>query len=562
MELERTGAIWDRSNRNGLNENWNKLESILSNFDGTKFFEESYNLFNKDTVVSGTLSGSTGEVNPSGFVTSDFIRVVPNTFVMVTTPGITVLYDANRNYIRQIPASQYPFMLPENAHFLRTTMSQNSVDSKMVYLGSDQDRPYKPYGVEWSDGIFDTEFFEKVEEGLENLGEVKVSLRNFVQSVMEQGFIPQYENLFDGSAIVAGVLSGITGEVNDHDTFVTSDFMPVTPGDYVRVEPSAGITVLYDRDKRYLRQIGSNSYPFLIPSDAWYMRTTMNRNSVSGKYVYLGVEDMDYKPYYGGQNQSTDKPLKILTIGNSYSVDTFMHFYDICQSAGVNVVVGIAHEPGGSLEEHMGKINNNESIHSYYKWSTAGRYVRQANALTTDVIKDEEWDIILFQQASTLSADYSTYQPHLTNLKNYARDNATNPKVRFGINMIWPRPVSNVGVGTPEKQLEIYNDIVDANQKAAFDTDLEIFIPTGTALMNGRGNSYLAEVSNELTRDNSHLNEPVGQYLAAMTVFITLFGESAFGDVSYATSANKHHLYLSKLSAQKAVNNPFIVSKV
>lgn len=562
MNLERQGSIWNRANRNGLNENWNRLERLLSGFDGTKLYEESYNLFDKTKVVSGTLSGTTGEIYDSGFVTSDYIKVNPNSHIIVTTPGITVIYDGNMNYIQQIPASRYPFLLPSNAHFLRTTMSKNSVDEKMVYHGTDEDRPYKAFGIEWSDGIFDTEFFEKVEEGLENLEDVRISLRNFVQSVMEQGFIPQYENLFDGSAVVSGILSGSTGKVSDHKTFVTSDYIPVAPGDYLRVEPVAGITVVYDKEKRYIQQIGSSAYPFQLPSNAWYVRTTMNRSSVPEKYVYLGTEDMEYKPYYGGQSQSTDAPLKILTIGNSYSVDTFMHFYDICQSAGVNVVVGIAHESGGSIEEHMDKINNNDPLHSYYKWSPAGRYVRQANALTLDAIKDEDWDIILFQQASTLAANYNTYQPHLSQLVNYVKNNATNGNVRFGINMIWPRPISNAGIGTPEKQLEVFNDMVNANQKAAFDTDLELYIPTGTAIMNGRSNDYLADVSNELTRDNSHLEETVGRYLAAMTVFITLFGASPLGQVSYVTEANKHHLYLAKISAQKAVDDPFKVSQV
>src|SRR5699024_11279201 len=104
--------------------------------------------------------------------------------------------------------------------------------------------------------------------------------------------------------------------------------------------------------------------------------------------------------------------------------------------------------------------------------------------------------------------------------------------------------------------------MVNANQKAAFDTNLELYIPTGTAIMNGRSKDYLADVSNELTRDNSHFEETVGRYLAAMTVFITLFGASPLGQVSYVTEANKHHLYLAKISAQKAVDDPFKVSQV
>src|SRR5699024_2823591 len=99
-------------------------------------------------------------------------------------------------------------------------------------------------------------------------------------------------------------------------------------------------------------------------------------------------------------------------------------------------------------------------------------------------------------------------------------------------------------------------------QQAMFDTNLEIFIPTGIAVMNGRKNDYLAKISNELTRDGSHLDEGIGRYLAALTAFHTLYPDNSIGSVSYAPSGtNKFHQYLSKIAAQKAVINPFKVSE-
>src|SRR5699024_3334167 len=98
--------------------------------------------------------------------------------------------------------------------------------------------------------------------------------------------------------------------------------------------------------------------------------------------------------------------------------------------------------------------------------------------------------------------------------------------------------------------------------KTAFDTDLELDIPTGTSIVNGRSNDYFADDSNELTRDNSHLEDTVDRYIAAMTVFISLFGASPYVQVSYVTEAHKAHLDFARISAQKAVDDTYKVSQV
>src|SRR5699024_7998836 len=73
---------------------------------------------------------------------------------------------------------------------------------------------------------------------------------------------------------------------------------------------------------------------------------------------------------------------------------------------------------------------------------------------------------------------------------------------------------------------------------------------------------YLAEVSNELTRDGSHLDKGIGRFLAALTAFHTLYPDNSIGSVSYAPSGtNKFHQYLSKIAAQQAVINPFKVAE-
>lgn len=545
-----------------------KVNDLLQKLDGEQFYEYGDNLFDKNAVTSGVLRAGDGTVNTSDdrYVVSDFIPLKQGEHIQIKpTAGITVLYDANKNYIRSLGSSSYPYLPQSGEAFLRTTTNKLNADEKYVYYGTEENKPYQHYGMKWSDGIFDQEMFDKIQEGIDELGDVKLDLTTFVESIISGGIIPTYENLFDKDSVVSGALSASTGAVNENSSFVTSDLIEIIPSQFLQIKPTAGITVIYDKDKQRITNLSDNAYPYKIPSNAKYVRTSMNLSSVDGKYIYMGENDMAYKPYYGGNETAglSKKSLKILIIGNSYSVDTFMHFYDICKSADINVTVGVLHESGGSLQDAMNTINGSGTFHSYYKWSKAGQNVRTASPTAEFAIKDEPWDVVYFQQMSTQSLDYSTFQPHLNNLKNYVKSKVTNPKVRYGINAIWSRATSNSGVGDKATQLQMWKVIAENNQQAMFDSNLELLIPTGTAIQNGRTNQYLVTAGDELTRDGSHLDEVIGRYVAAMAVFTTLYGDTAINDVTFIPDgANPYLLYLAKLFAQQAALNPYRITEL
>ena len=550
MRLHRTPSLHDRKWRNEENENWSeiedkirgvdRLEDFLKGFDGRQMIQQSYNLFNKDTVTEGVLNQNTGAVEEGNYYVSDFIPVTPGTRLHVKpVAGVTVIYDQNLNFLLRIPAGGFPYLLPSNARYIRTQMSQPSVDGKYVYLG-EQDLPYAEYGWDYMPEFYDM-------------------IRNIVGD--SEG---EYINIFNKETVVEGTLNQKTGAVEEGSYYV-SDFIPVEPGRSLQVKPIAGVTVIYDADSEFVLRIPSGEFPYLLPPEARFVRTQMSQPSVDGKYVYMGTKDMPYYPYGEGPSTSggDSKPLKVLSIGNSYSNDTFWMLKDIAQSTGKELTVGVAHLSGGSLSQMWDAINNDEAISTYNKWTPANGHQQTASPKVKAIVEDEPWDIITFQQASTTAMDYSTYQPYLNNIVNYVKNNATNPNVRYGVNMPWVRPISNSSIGDKATQLQVNSQIVDACQQALFDEGLEIFIPTGMAIMNGRSNSYLAAVSDELTRDGSHLDEGVGRFLAAMTAFITLYGDHGIGSVSYNPSGvNDYHLYLSKIAAQKAVIEPFKVTEV
>lgn len=508
----------------------------MEGFDGQQLIKKSYNLFNKEMVTEGKLSTTTGNVVDGGYWVTDFIPVVPGKRLQIKpVQGVTIIYDADLEFMQQVPPDGFPYLLPANSRYIRTQMSKPSLDDKYIYLG-DEDLPYAEYGYSYM-----PEFLELIRS-------------------MSSESDKEYINLFDKEKVTEGDLSGDTGELISGGYYVT-DYIEVIPGKELQLRPTQGLVTVYDSNKNFIKSIQSSETPKIIPTNGRYIRNRMSIPSLDGKYIYMGTKDMPYYPYGQGPDTNQNQHLKVLCVGNSYSNDTFWMLKDIAASAGKQVTVGVSHLSGGTLSQVYDAINSNGTVNTYNKFTPSNGHEEKKSYNARDIITDEDWDFIFFQQASTQAMNYDTYQPYLKNLVSYVKSNATNPRVRLGINMPWVRPVSNSSIGTPQKQLEVNADIVAACQQAMFDTNLEIFIPTGIAVMNGRKNDYLAKISNELTRDGSHLDEGIGRYLAALTAFHTLYPDNSIGSVSYSPSGtNKFHGYLAKVAAKKAVNNPFKVS--
>lgn len=255
------------------------------------------------------------------------------------------------------------------------------------------------------------------------------------------------------------------------------------------------------------------------------------------------------------------KTLKVLTIGNSFSVDSNEFLFDIAKSLGVDIVVGTAYDSGGGLESHWNKLQTDGTITAYNKWVPGTGFISQPNALVKNIVVDEDWDIILYQQVSADSGNYATFQPYLSDIHGYVSEVSLNTEVKFGFNMTWA--YSSVLTSSYGNQEQMHNAIVEAYQQAMEAMDFDILVPTGTAIQNARTNTRLQAVNIDLTRDHTHLDMGIGRYIAALTFYETLF--SSYYNKSISThniyvpevhDANKHLGYLSRLAAKHATLNP------
>lgn len=273
MKLNRTPSLHDRKWRNEENHNWEKLEllgkGIIQEILNIPYYE---NLFDpQKTIQDKAISSSNGGlVDAVGFYASDYIKIIPGAKVMILeSVGSGHFYDLARNPVKGIESSESsPISIPDDAYYIRVSTHRQSLNTRMVYLGSEVIE-YHPYQ-----------------------NEVNEELKHHFE-------IEEYINLFNKDDVIQNkAISSASGEVVDTENFIASNYIEIKPGSQLMITPKIGSSALYDSEKRFIQGIRSDdTNPIKIPSNAYFLRTSMARSSGSNKMVYLGNEVMEYVPY-------------------------------------------------------------------------------------------------------------------------------------------------------------------------------------------------------------------------------------------------------------------------
>src|SRR5699024_5474856 len=98
------------------------------------------------------------------------------------------------------------------------------------------------------------------------------------------------------------------------------------------------------------------------------------------------------------------KEIKILSLGNSFSLDSFEYLLNMARSAGIDATFGILVGEGATLEGHWDAVSSG-GTQAYIKWTNRKRPIEQKTF--QEVLEDEDWDVITFQNRSSLSGIYA-----------------------------------------------------------------------------------------------------------------------------------------------------------
>ena len=251
-----------------------------------------------------------------------------------------------------------------------------------------------------------------------------------------------------------------------------------------------------------------------------------------------------------------DGIIKILAIGNSFSQDAVeQYLYELFDAEGIKAVIGNLYIGGCSLEKHWSNASSGAAQYAYRKVED-GNKKETANVTMEYGILDEDWDYISLQQVSGKSGLYETYNPYLPNLIKYVEGLATNTEMKLMLHQTWAYASNSTHADFPNygnDQIVMYEAIVSAVDRAAVDNGIEIVIPSGTAIQNGR-NSYLGDSFN---RDGYHLETTYGRYTAACTWFEKISGLDV-RENPYSPNLDAQLKKLVQSAAHRAVQNPSV----
>lgn len=259
---------------------------------------------------------------------------------------------------------------------------------------------------------------------------------------------------------------------------------------------------------------------------------------------------------------SFSKTIRVLAIGNSFSEDAVeQYLYELCANTEDKLIIGNAYRGGQGLESHWNAVVSNNAAFEYRK-IVDGNRTNTKKKILKNIITDEPWDIITLQQVSQDSGLELTYEPYLTNLINYVKENATNPELKFGLHQTWSYAQdSNHGgfANYGNNQMTMYNAIVKAVNKAKeAHPEIVYIVPVGTAIQNAR----TTIMGDNLNRDGFHLEKGVGRYIAACTWMEILTGKSVVGNEYRPYVVDATAALMAQKAASYAVQNPNSVTNM
>ena len=219
--------------------------------------------------------------------------------------------------------------------------------------------------------------------------------------------------------------------------------------------------------------------------------------------------------------------MKILSIGNSFSVDAHAYLHTLAKERGIDIKAVDLAIGGCSLETHWNNIENNKP--EYLNIVNDGGW-DNPRVTVDEVIKSEEFDVVTLQQVSHFSGKYETYWPYLDNVVSYVRKHQPNAKLYFHRTWAYEIDSQHSEYYLYDKdQKKMYEALVEASERASVKIGATL-IKSGDVIQKMREQIPEFDYKNggeSLCCDGFHMSHTYGRYAVAMTWLATLTGKKA-----------------------------------
>lgn len=263
--------------------------------------------------------------------------------------------------------------------------------------------------------------------------------------------------------------------------------------------------------------------------------------------------------------------LDILFIGNSFAIDTSTALPEILNCLGMsNVNVYVLYKGGCSMKEHYNYYKSGEKVYELYQYNIRGETKLETATSINNVMSRFPYDVVIFQQYSLESGDYTTYEPYLSKIIQAYNINKISPRTTFAFNMTWAYSSKHKNITKYKTPLNMYKKICESVKRMKAASGIDVIIPGGTAVQNARSIGSLI-TDNEFTRDNQHIDYYMGRYLLACTFFESIIAPctgrnlrddyTIYGKNGTSNQVNNSNRRTLQNCARLAVANNFEVSE-
>lgn len=263
--------------------------------------------------------------------------------------------------------------------------------------------------------------------------------------------------------------------------------------------------------------------------------------------------------------------LDVLFVGNSFSIDTSAALPSILSSLGINNVnVYVLYKGGCSMKQHYEFFKSGENVYELYCYNSQGEQQLERAISIGEVMQRFPYDVVVWQQYSLDSGDYSTYEPYLSKLIQAYNITKSSPRTTFAFNETWAYASNNKNLAKYKTQSDMWKSLCTSIRKMKAASGIDVIIPCGTAVQNARGVEAL-KVDNELTRDGTHISMYAGRYLLACTFFESIIApclnrsiredNTVYGKSTDASQVNDTNRRLLQNCARLAVSNNYEISE-
>lgn len=223
--------------------------------------------------------------------------------------------------------------------------------------------------------------------------------------------------------------------------------------------------------------------------------------------------------------------LNILFVGNSFSIDTSTALPNLFNALGIhNVNVFVLYRAACSMKQHYEFFQEHKKAYELYLFNIHGEQRLEKSTTINEVFERVPYDIVVFQQYSLESGDYTTYEPYLSKLIQAYSITKTSPRTTFAFNQTWAYSSKNKNIRKYQTQHAMWQDICTSVQKMKAHSGIDVIIPCGTAVQNARSVEAL-NIDDEFTRDGQHINLYAGRYLLACTFFESIIAPCIGGNI-------------------------------